>query len=74
MKESIELFSTATQSYPRLIRELRGVEVQSLAAGHVCSGCVDANGQAYTWGANHFWQLGFAADRDLFPLPTQARS
>lgn len=45
----------------------------------VCSGCVDADGFAYTWGSGRFWQLGHGSDRDLnqpkrvFPLATVSR-
>ena len=69
----VELFDSPKSFEPRLIRELRGVRVQCLAAGHVCSGVVDEDGRIYTGGSNAFWQLGYPSVSHTLTRPFQAR-
>ena len=46
------------EGLPRLVRPLAGERVAAVAAGHLHSGCVEASGRVFTWGAGRFSQLG----------------
>ena len=69
----VEMFDSPKRFEPRLIRNLRGIQVQCLAAGHVCSGVVDEDGCVYTWGSNAFWQLGYPSHNHIVSQPLQAQ-
>eukprot|EP00898_Chlorokybus_atmophyticus_P005294 jgi/Chlat1/5766/Chrsp387S00426 len=59
-------FSSHCEARPRLVRALRGVRVESVAAGQMHSACVDEDGKLLMFGHNRFHQLGLGGDEDKY--------
>lgn len=65
-------FSISSEPYPRLIRELRIFQTNSVSAGHNFSGAIDVEGRVFLWGLGREFQLGLGPKPDnISPLPQQ---
>ena len=53
--------------HPKELKEFRGKEVESLAAGHKTSCAILKNGEVYSWGQNTSGQLGLSLQGDIEP-------
>lgn len=59
-KSSLLGFLSSTSEYtPRLIKELEGVKIKSVAAGMLHSACIDENGSVFVFGEKAVQKLGF---------------
>jgi len=62
---ALKLWGNTRDEYkPRLIRALETHNVQQVAAGHMHSACVTADGKAFIFGSGRFYQLGRVSDAD----------
>ncbi|KAM0052515.1 putative regulator of chromosome condensation 1/beta-lactamase-inhibitor protein II [Helianthus debilis subsp. tardiflorus] len=62
-KSSLLGFLSSTSEYtPRLIKELEGVKIKSVAAGMLHSACIDENGSVYVFGERAVQKLASRAE------------
>ncbi len=62
--------SETDEKRPREVEILKGKAIVQLACGGYHTAALNAKGELYTWGWNHYGQLGYETATDDITVPT----